>query len=201
MTALRLEVFSQMMHLGLIGAVVGVLVVLWLIPTLIGALFSGLWWLVKLPFRLVWLLVVEGVGGLFALLWRLFTGFFGLFGWVGTIVQWLVVIAAVVFGGMTLVSFFSGAKEQKARSKESGGQEDNSRKERSDPPPFAQRAWALKVMGLSPSASEADVKRRYHELVKSEHPDRLGPYATDAERAEAQKRMERINRAYEILTQ
>ena len=89
-----------MMHLGLIGAVVGVLFVLWLIPTLVGGLFSGLWWLVKLPFRLVWLLVVEGVGGLLALLWRLFTGFFGLFGWVGTIVQWLVVIAAVVFGGM-----------------------------------------------------------------------------------------------------
>ena len=60
-----------MMHLGLIGAVVGVLFVLWLIPTLIGGLFSGLWWLVKLPFRLVWLLVVEGVGGLLALLWRL----------------------------------------------------------------------------------------------------------------------------------
>ena len=189
-----------MMHLGLIGAVVGVLVVLWLIPTLVGAVFSGLWWLVKLPFRLVWLLVVEGVGGLFALLWRLFTGFFGLFGWVGTIVQWLVVIAAIVFGGMTLVSFFSGAKEQKAGSNTSGAEDESRRNRQTTPPPFAQRAWALKEMGLSPSASEAEVKRRYHELVKSEHPDRLGPYATDAERDAAQKRMERINQAYEILT-
>ncbi len=189
-----------MMHLGLIGAVVGVLFVLWLIPTLVGGLFSGLWWLVKLPFRLVWLLVVEGVGGLLALLWRLFTGFFGLFGWVGTIVQWLVVIAAVVFGGMTLFSFFSGAKEQRAGSQRSGA-DNESRRDRTDaPPPFAQRAWALKVMGLPPTAGVSDVKRRYHELVKSEHPDRLGPNATDAERDTAQKRMERINQAYELLT-
>lgn len=188
-----------MMHLGLIGAVVGALFLIWLIPTLIGGLFSGVWWLIKLPFRLLWLIVADGIGGLLALLWRLFSGFFGLFGWLGTIVMWLVIIAAVIFGGMTVVSFFSGAKKQSASS--SGKQHAEEEQPGSSAPPrFAQRAWALNELGLSASASASDIKSRYHELVKRDHPDRLGPNATAREREQAQKRMERLNQAYEILS-
>ena len=162
-----------MMHLGLIGAVVGVLFIIWLIPALVGALFSGVWWLIKLPFRLLWLLVADGLGGLLALLWRLFSGFFGLFGWLGTVIMWLVIIAAVIFGGMTVFTFISGAKKPSGSSSEdrSAGEEQTGP---TPPPRFAQRAWALNELGLSASAGAAEIKSRYHELVKREHPDRLG---------------------------
>ncbi|MBR1897041.1 MAG: DnaJ domain-containing protein, partial [Pyramidobacter sp.] len=130
---------------------------------------------------------------------RLFSGFFGLFGWLGTIVMWLVIIAAVIFGGMTVVSFFSGAKKQSASS--SGKQSAEEEQPGSSAPPrFAQRAWALNELGLPASASASDIKSRYHELVKRDHPDRLGPNATAREREQAQKRMERLNQAYETLS-
>ncbi len=69
-----------------------------------------------------------------------------------------------------------------------------------EPPPRSpDRAWALKEMGLPASASKDEIKARFHELVKKYHPDRLAPDATARERENAQKRMERINLAYEIL--
>lgn len=67
------------------------------------------------------------------------------------------------------------------------------------PPRSPDRAWALKEMGLPESASYDAIKARFHELVKKYHPDRLAPDATARERENAQKRMERINLAYEIL--
>ncbi len=97
------------MRLELIGLiVVGVLFLLWALPAFIGMMFSGLWWLVTLPFRFLRLVVVDGLGGLLSLLWRLFSGFFVLFGWVGAILMWLVLAVAAVFGVMTLLSKFSG---------------------------------------------------------------------------------------------
>jgi len=50
--------------------------------------------------------------------------------------------------------------------------------------------WAVEVMGLPPMVDRKDLKRRYRQLARRYHPDREG--------GEFEK-MERLNRAYEIL--
>ena len=57
----------------------------------------------------------------------------------------------------------------------------------------------MQVLGLEPTASSGELKSRYRELVKQNHPDahaHLGPVAA----AEADKRFREIQQAYEFLT-
>ena len=50
-----------------------------------------------------------------------------------------------------------------------------------------------KVLGLSPDASDEDIKRAYRKLAKKYHPD-LNPGD-----AEAAKKMQQVNAAYEQI--
>ncbi len=166
---------------GIIGGlIIAAAVLFWLIPTVIGVLFSIVWFVIALPFRLLRLIFVTGLGGLLAWLWRLFSGFFGLFGVFGALVKWILVAAAGAFGVIFLWGFAGSWRDSRAKADK--------------------RAWALEVMGLEESASPEDVKRRYRQLVKAEHPDRLPRGATASQRRAAEERAERINRAYAILS-
>lgn len=51
-----------------------------------------------------------------------------------------------------------------------------------------------KILGVPPSASQEDIKKRYRELAKKLHPDKSKGEKTDEAMAE-------INKAYEILSQ
>lgn len=55
---------------------------------------------------------------------------------------------------------------------------------------------AYYVMGLGPGAPREEVKRRYHELAKQYHPDKV-PFSR---RAWAEERMKEINLAYKALS-
>lgn len=59
---------------------------------------------------------------------------------------------------------------------------------------------AYEVLGLSKDASFEDVKKRYKELVRKNHPDLLmGQGADDFVVSEATKKLQEINEAYEII--
>ena len=211
------------MHFALI--VIGACFALWLIPTIFGWLIDAVLWVIKLPFKLLWLLIADGIGGFLALLWRLVRGFFGLFGWVGTIVMWGLIVAGVVLGLLFLAQVLSEAIPSSRSSGSSGsagqgstsGSSDTSgtgggstrdRRQSSDsrdqnsaePPAFGQREWALRVLSLPQSASPDEIRQRFRDLVKSVHPDHLPANATQLQREEAEKRMAQINQAYQILT-
>ncbi len=95
------------MRLGLIiGGVAAVLLLFWLIPAVLGAVFSLIWFVIMLPFRLLRLIIVDGIGGLIMFIWRLFRGFFALFGVVGTIVMWLVILTGGAFAVLFLIEIF-----------------------------------------------------------------------------------------------
>lgn len=95
------------MRLGLIGGAAAVLLLLfWLIPAALGAVFSLIWFVIMLPFRLLRLIIVDGIGGLIMLIWRLFSGFFEIFGVIGTIAMWLVIIAGGAFAVWVLIDLF-----------------------------------------------------------------------------------------------
>lgn len=53
---------------------------------------------------------------------------------------------------------------------------------------------AYKVLGVSPSASDAEVRRAYLQLVKKHHPDRVEALGEDIRRA-AEKKLQEINEA------
>ena len=53
-----------------------------------------------------------------------------------------------------------------------------------------------KVLGVSPDASDAEVKRAYHELAKKYHPDNC---QNDDLRALAAEKMKEINEAYDTI--
>lgn len=55
--------------------------------------------------------------------------------------------------------------------------------------PILERQQALSVLGLPPSATRQQIKRRYRALAKKHHPDRGGD----------QRQMQRIIAAYELL--
>ncbi|MBO3458083.1 MAG: DnaJ domain-containing protein [Aetokthonos hydrillicola CCALA 1050] len=55
---------------------------------------------------------------------------------------------------------------------------------------------AYSLLGLKPSASQADVKLAYRELVKIWHPDR---FLHSQEKQEAEKKLKQINQAYNRL--
>ena len=56
------------------------------------------------------------------------------------------------------------------------------------------------VLGVRPDASEAELKARYHALVRDHHPDRLAAAGIPPEfRAAADRRLAAINAAYEAI--
>jgi len=55
--------------------------------------------------------------------------------------------------------------------------------------PIVERQQALAVLGLPPNATTQQIKRRYRELAKKNHPDRGGD----------PREMQRIIAAYQLL--
>lgn len=186
------------MRLGLLGGIVGVLFVLWLIPTLVSGFFSLVWFLVKLPFRLLHLIVVDGLFGLLGLAWKLCSGFFALFGVVGTVVMWLLIAAAGVWGGISLLNVCAGTSPSRKNGDASSAPRVPKEQVEAGAPRFASRRWALGIFGLGGDASQNDIKRRYRELVAAEHADR--PASGAASDRASERRLAQIDQAYEILT-
>jgi curved DNA-binding protein CbpA len=56
---------------------------------------------------------------------------------------------------------------------------------------------AYSELDLEPTASAAQIKRRYRELVRAHHPDRWP--AGSADEARAAERMRRVNAAYDLI--
>lgn len=56
------------------------------------------------------------------------------------------------------------------------------------------------ILGVSKTATEAEIKRRYHELAKKHHPDKLG-HLSATERADHEEKFKKITAAYEYLRQ
>ena len=220
---------------GVAALVGGIMFILWLIPTVVGGFFDLVWFVIKLPFRLVWLVLVDGLWAFLKLLWGLFTGFFGLFGIVGTVLQWLIVAAAVIGAGIFLLLYFFEDKPADGAKAAQGPQKEQSESvppqqetltedlgfdeipEKEAParrsydevpkhrpyfrpmPRFGQRKWALEVLGIDKSADKDEIKKRYRELLKQYHPDRL-PADTPPEAVKrAVNCMELIHEAYDLL--
>ena len=59
-------------------------------------------------------------------------------------------------------------------------------------------AAAYKVFGVSESATDAELKAAYRELVKKNHPDKVAALGEDVRRA-AEKKMQEINKAKETI--
>lgn len=83
--------------------------VLLLIPTVFGAIFSFMWFIVTLPFRCLRYLLVDVLGGTLNLAWQIYSGFFEIFGSFGGVVKWLVLAAGAAFAAMFLYHFFTDA--------------------------------------------------------------------------------------------
>lgn len=54
-----------------------------------------------------------------------------------------------------------------------------------------------KVLGVSPTATDEEIKKAYRELVKKYHPDR---YANSPLHGQAQEKLKEVNLAYETIT-
>jgi hypothetical protein len=58
---------------------------------------------------------------------------------------------------------------------------------------------AYSILGVSPSATPADIRRAYRRLALLNHPDKLPPTSTADERAASEERFKLIANAYEVL--
>ena len=68
------------------------------------------------------------------------------------------------------------------------------------PPPEAQLVDAYVVLGLTPAASEGDVRSGYRKLIRENHPDRLASKGLpESMRAVAEERAREINAAYDLI--
>ncbi|MGD1083570.1 MAG: DnaJ domain-containing protein [Verrucomicrobiota bacterium] len=54
-----------------------------------------------------------------------------------------------------------------------------------------------KILGVAPSASQADIKARFRFLSHAYHPDK---FSTDGHKKEAEEEFKRINSAYQVLS-
>jgi DnaJ-domain-containing protein 1 len=87
----------------------------------------------------------------------------------------------------------------------SNSSSDSSSRKSSRPPPTqppvrSPRDGSLAVLGLSPGASEADIKRAYRQLAKTYHPDVMqSQNASEKQIREGRDKMRQINAAYEWL--
>ncbi|MCT8859588.1 J domain-containing protein [Shewanella xiamenensis] len=55
------------------------------------------------------------------------------------------------------------------------------------------------VLGIKPSAKEDDIKKAYRRLSNKYHPDKLLG-ASDDEKKQASQQLERVKKAYEVLS-
>ncbi|ABI38617.1 MAG: J domain-containing protein [Shewanella xiamenensis] len=55
------------------------------------------------------------------------------------------------------------------------------------------------VLGIKPSAKEDDIKKAYRRLSNKYHPDKLLG-ASDEEKEQASQQLERVKKAYEVLS-
>ncbi len=62
---------------------------------------------------------------------------------------------------------------------------------------MTRRDWALKLLGVGPSATEAQIKEAYRDLVGVWHPDKHA--SNERVRAKAEEMMKRLNEAKDIL--
>ena len=76
------------------AAVIGVLL---LIHFAVGTILAALWFVVKLPFRLLWFILYDVLIGIAVLAWNIFSAFFALFGIFGIILKWIIVAALIAF--------------------------------------------------------------------------------------------------------
>ncbi len=56
------------------------------------------------------------------------------------------------------------------------------------------------ILGVSPSATNDEVKKAYRKCCMSSHPDRLGAHASPALKERATQEMHRINEAYQVIS-
>ena len=56
------------------------------------------------------------------------------------------------------------------------------------------------MLGISPSATDEEVRRAYRELVRKNHPDRVATLGDDVKEA-ATRKLQEINRAKEMIYQ
>jgi DnaJ like chaperone protein len=57
---------------------------------------------------------------------------------------------------------------------------------------------AYKVLQITPDASDAEVKKAYHEMAKKYHPDRVASLGDEVRQA-AEKKFQKVNEAYEMI--
>ncbi len=68
------------------------------------------------------------------------------------------------------------------------------------PPGTNQLEDAYQALGLTPQASDAEVKRAYRKLISENHPDKLAARGLpDTMRAVAEERSREINKAYDLV--
>ncbi|MEC7294861.1 MAG: DnaJ domain-containing protein [Pseudomonadota bacterium] len=65
------------------------------------------------------------------------------------------------------------ARQERARQEQARQEESRRRQQRSSPPPPDRTTRALAVLGLTPGASKADVRRAYRRMARLHHPDRF----------------------------
>lgn len=93
---------------------------------------------------------------------------------------------------------YGGAGEQQQRQQYRQQQQQSS----SRPPPGSTARDPLAyyhVLGVSPDATTAEIQAAFRGRAMRDHPDRLGPGATEAERAAATGRFQRLSAAYHCL--
>ena len=81
------------------AAVIGVLL---LLHFAVGTILAALWFIVKLPFRLLWFLIYDVIIGILALAWSIFSAFFAIFGIIGIILKWIVVATLATYSAKLL---------------------------------------------------------------------------------------------------
>jgi len=68
------------------------------------------------------------------------------------------------------------------------------------PPPKDRLADAYAALGITPSASPAEIKRAYRKLISQNHPDKLAARGLpESMRAVAEERSREINSAYDLI--
>ncbi|MBE0645375.1 MAG: DnaJ domain-containing protein [Bacteroidetes bacterium] len=84
-----------------------------------------------------------------------------------------------------------------SQSRQGGGQQSASQEGRRKPGE-KDDAYYYNVLGLTPSATEAEIKKAYRKLMSQYHPDRVATLGEDLQRAASEKAMT-INEAYHII--
>lgn len=90
----------------------------------------------------------------------------------------------------------SGSGQRSSGGGQGAGQ--SSSKEGRRKPGEKDDAFYYSILGLTPSASEVDIRKAYRRLMSQYHPDRVATLGEDLQRAAAEK-AKTINEAYQII--